>query len=58
MAKKTQRMEVLGEFRPEDVLSHITRSHERREYKGGDGRLWRVKMWSFVISVRPSKSTA
>lgn len=46
MAKKIQRMEVLGAFRPEDVLPHITRSRERREYKGGDGRLWKVKMWS------------
>lgn len=46
MAKKVQRMEVLGKFRPEDVLPHITRSKERREYAGGDGRTWRVKMWS------------
>lgn len=43
---KVQRMEVLGGFRPEDVLPHITRSRERREYEGDDGRVWRVKMWS------------
>lgn len=46
MAKKIQLMEILGEFRPEDVLPHITRSMERREYKGDDGRAWNVKMWS------------
>jgi len=46
MAKTTQRMEILGEFRPEDVLPHITRSRDRREYPGADGRLWSVKMWS------------
>jgi len=46
MAKKIQCMEVLGEFRPEDVLPYITRSRERREYTGGDGRVWSVKMCS------------
>ncbi len=39
-------MEVLGSFGPDDVLPHITRARERREYRGGDGRLWNVKMWS------------
>ncbi len=39
-------MEVLGTFGPDSVLPHITRSEERREYEGADGRSWMVKMWS------------
>lgn len=39
-------MEVLGTFRPEDVLPHIAKAKERRGYRGDDGRLWNVKMWS------------
>ena len=39
-------MEVLGDFRPEDVLPHITRLRERRDFDGDDGRTWSVKMWS------------
>lgn len=46
MVKKLQRMEVMGDFRPEDVLPYITRLRERRDYKGDDGRTWSVKMWS------------
>lgn len=47
MAKKRiQRMEVLGEFGPEDVLPYITKSKDRRKYEGDNGRIWNVKMWS------------
>jgi len=46
MSKKVQRMDVLAMLRPEDVLPHITRLKERREYVGSDGRTWNVKMWS------------
>jgi len=48
--------EVLGEYAPEDVLPHITRSETRREYHGTDGRLWSVRMnslryWTFRRSL-------
>lgn len=37
-------MEVMGHFRPDDVLPHVTQKRVRRDYTGDDGRIWSVRM--------------